>query len=96
MANGMSNIAHVVVLMLENRSFDNLLGWLYGPGNPPANVIGGKSGDPPFFGLTPGSFWHPSNASLLFGKCWRTSRPARTRCGLPPNDTRFFRAKIVR
>jgi phospholipase C len=28
MSNGMSNIANVVVLMLENRSFDNLLGWL--------------------------------------------------------------------
>ena len=34
--NPMSNIAHVVVVMLENRSFDNLLGWLYGPGKPPA------------------------------------------------------------
>lgn len=28
-------IEHVVVLMLENRSFDNLLGWLYDPSNPP-------------------------------------------------------------
>ena len=28
-------IKHVVVLMLENRSFDNMLGALYGPGNPP-------------------------------------------------------------
>jgi phospholipase C len=27
-------IEHVVVLMLENRSFDNLLGWLYDPSNP--------------------------------------------------------------
>lgn len=26
-------IKHVVVLMLENRSYDNMLGWLYGPGN---------------------------------------------------------------
>ncbi len=62
MANGMSNIANVVVLMLENRSFDNLLGWLYGPGNPPSQLIGGKAGDPPFFGLTAGSYWNPSNA----------------------------------
>jgi phospholipase C len=29
-----SRIQHVVVLMLENRSFDNLLGWLYDPSNP--------------------------------------------------------------
>ncbi|HEY2253045.1 MAG TPA: alkaline phosphatase family protein, partial [Planctomycetaceae bacterium] len=26
---GMENIEHVVVVMMENRSFDNLLGWLY-------------------------------------------------------------------
>jgi phospholipase C len=33
-------IEHIVVLMLENRSFDNLLGWLYDPQNtPPFNVV---------------------------------------------------------
>jgi phospholipase C len=50
--NPLKRIEHVVVLMLENRSFDNLLGWLYDPGNPapfpkapPANFAGvsGKS-----------------------------------------------------
>ena len=30
----LGRIEHVVVLMLENRSFDNLLGWLYHPDNP--------------------------------------------------------------
>jgi phospholipase C len=35
-------IEHIVVLMLENRSFDNLLGWLYDPENdPPYNVVPG-------------------------------------------------------
>lgn len=29
-----NNIDHIVVLMLENRSFDNLLGWLYEDGAP--------------------------------------------------------------
>ena len=28
-------IDHIVVLMLENRSFDNILGWLYDPANAP-------------------------------------------------------------
>jgi phospholipase C len=28
---------HVVVLMMENRSFDNILGYLYTPANPPSN-----------------------------------------------------------
>jgi len=32
---GLSKINHIVVLMLENRSFDNMAGWLYDPGNPP-------------------------------------------------------------
>ena len=43
----LEGIEHVVVLMLENRSFDNLLGWLYDPANPapfnqlpPANFEG--------------------------------------------------------
>jgi phospholipase C len=37
--NQLGNIEHVVVLMLENRSFDNILGWLYDPQNnqPPFN-----------------------------------------------------------
>ncbi len=35
MGNGpLSQIKHIVVLMLENRSFDNMLGWLYDPQNP--------------------------------------------------------------
>ena len=37
---GWSKIEHIVVLMLENRSFDNLLGWLYDPQNqPPFDVL---------------------------------------------------------
>src|SRR5216684_3956408 len=43
----LERIEHIVVLMLENRSFDNLLGWLYDPANqppfdrvPPANFGG--------------------------------------------------------
>jgi phospholipase C len=31
--NSLSKIEHIVVLMFENRSFDNLLGWLYDPAN---------------------------------------------------------------
>src|SRR5215472_12181007 len=33
-SNSLGRIKHIVVLMLENRSFDNLLGWLYDPQNP--------------------------------------------------------------
>ncbi|HWF59582.1 MAG TPA: alkaline phosphatase family protein [Nitrospira sp.] len=40
MPGGMQNIEHVVVVMLENRSFDNLLGWLYSDrqNHPPYNI----------------------------------------------------------
>ena len=31
----LKKINHIVVLMLENRSFDNLLGWLYDDETPP-------------------------------------------------------------
>jgi phospholipase C len=31
----LDRIEHIVVLMLENRSFNNMLGWLYDPHNPP-------------------------------------------------------------
>jgi phospholipase C len=30
MANSLNLIDHIVVLMLENRSFDNMLGWQFG------------------------------------------------------------------
>lgn len=40
MGNPLEKINHVVVLMMENRSFDNLLGWLYDPANAaPFNVV---------------------------------------------------------
>lgn len=35
-----SNIKHVVYIMLENRSFDHVCGWLYGDKDQPARVIG--------------------------------------------------------
>ena len=48
----LGKINHIVVLMLENRSFDNLLGWLYDPANePPFNKV-----PPDFEGLNRGRF----------------------------------------
>ena len=67
MAGGMSRIKHLVVVMMENRSFDSFLGWLYGPLNAPSQVKGGRAGDPEFFGLEPGSYWNPANAGYFQG-----------------------------
>jgi phospholipase C len=48
----MEAIEHVVVIMLENRSFDNVLGYLYGPDDPPKQHIPPlQPGDQPFHGL---------------------------------------------
>lgn len=56
---GSAQIAHVVVVMLENRSFDNLLGWLYADAqNRPVRNIPAQ--DPPTFdGLEPHRYWNP-------------------------------------
>ncbi len=48
----MDAIEHVVVVMLENRSFDNALGYLYGPEDPPKQHIPPlQPGEQPFHGL---------------------------------------------
>jgi phospholipase C len=39
----MEKIKHIVYLMLENRSLDNLLGWLYTEQNPPKVNIPAKA-----------------------------------------------------
>src|SRR5262245_7471426 len=41
----MNNIEPVVVLMLENRSFDAMLGWLYQQHDPPLNIPPAAQGD---------------------------------------------------
>ena len=52
MTNMKSAIEHIVVIMLENRSFDNVLGYLYSPEAPPQRHIPElKPDDKPFYGL---------------------------------------------
>ena len=60
---GKAQIAHVVVVMMENRSFDNLLGWLYAEqGNHPSHNIPAQT-PPVFDGLEPARYWNPINAA---------------------------------
>jgi len=55
----LNQIKHIVVLMLENRSFDSMLGWLYWPQNPP------PFNEPPASGSFEGVWEQPhSNPSL--------------------------------
>ncbi|WP_291994938.1 alkaline phosphatase family protein [Candidatus Accumulibacter sp. ACC003] len=60
---GKAQIAHVVVVMMENRSFDNLLGWLYADqGNQaPHNIPAQQPAT--FDGLEARRYWNPIDAA---------------------------------
>jgi len=53
----LEQIEHIVVVMFENRSLDNMLGWLYPAENPPKIVIPAGSA-PAFNGVLP-EMWNP-------------------------------------
>jgi hypothetical protein len=61
MAGILPQIEHVVVLMLENRSLDNLLGWLYADReNRPTHDVPKTQGRTPYYdGLVEGKFSNP-------------------------------------
>ena len=69
MTGALDRIQHIVVVMLENRSFDNLLGFLYAGDNnrPPRNLP--MQSSPTFAGFTTvtGSdlFWNPANPEFF-------------------------------
>ena len=57
-------IDHIVVVMLENRSFDNLLGWLYADSNnqPRRNIPVQQGGPPTYEGLSMDTYWNTNPA----------------------------------
>ena len=59
--NPLPQIEHVVVLMLENRSFDNLMGWLYDATNPPKQIIGPADLPQQYQGLAEAGFTNPTS-----------------------------------
>lgn len=61
----LNQIQHIVVVMLENRSFDNMLGFLYAAesNRPPRNLP--AQGSASFDGLTANQFWNPANADFF-------------------------------
>jgi phospholipase C len=52
----LNDIEHIIVVMMENRSFDNLLGWLYDnqSNSPKFNIPAQPS--PTFEGLKPSHY----------------------------------------
>jgi phospholipase C len=51
MANNLGSIKSIVVLMLENRSFDNILGWLFANDGQPLGGLTGKESNASLSGL---------------------------------------------
>ena len=66
MGQTLKQVDHVVVLMLENRSLDNLCGWLYDQATPPARVL--PEGSPASYDGLNAGLWNPSNASYFQGQ----------------------------
>ena len=69
MSNMQTNIKHVIHLMLENRSFDSLLGWLRwdGQATPKNHVPALRSNEKEFYGLD-GTEWLPSNSTYFLSE----------------------------
>jgi phospholipase C len=81
----LQQIDHIVVVMLENRSFDNMCGWLYsGSGDAPKAFLPAASSNQPYEGLNdklfnpvdPGYFeGKPSQAYPVFQRASATDMP---------------------
>ena len=83
---GKAPIDHVVVVMMENRSFDNLVGWLYqgGAERPRHNI---PFADPPTYdGLTKGKYWNAYK-----GEKYYTTESAETFTVPTPDPKEQFR-----
>jgi phospholipase C len=64
-------IKHIVVVMLENRSFDNICGWLYKPGTPQPSQFLGADKTPQFNG-NKSTHFNPVNESYFDGGSTQT------------------------
>ena len=68
MAKILPQIEHVIVVMMENRSFDNMCGWFYGQGVQPPSAFLPESPNPrPFDGFRAGLF-NPVNEQYFAGQ----------------------------
>ncbi len=65
MAQVLPQIKHIVVVMLENRSFDNLCGWIYSDPHGPQPSLFLPAGSPAAYDGLNASFWNPANKSYF-------------------------------
>jgi phospholipase C len=73
---GMENIEHVVVVMFENRSFDNLLGWLYDNTTDPPKLNIPTQNPPTFDGLKANIYSNTLNGEQVFASHPPTKWPS--------------------
>ncbi|HLW55454.1 MAG TPA: alkaline phosphatase family protein [Candidatus Angelobacter sp.] len=66
MANILPQIEHIVVVMLENRSLDNMCGWLYADAGAQPKLFLPAGSPAAYNGLRP-ELWNPSNSSFFTG-----------------------------
>lgn len=95
MPTGMDNIEHVVVVMFENRSFDNLLGWLYAKeGNNPPHLLPPDSSPPYYEGLVKGKYCNTCNEcnpSTICASQPTTGWPPKNNPALAPDPGELFK-----
>ena len=71
----LNNIEHIVVVMMENRSFDNLLGWLYDDQANPAPFNFPDQSPTTFAGLKPDTYFNELNGNRVYASHPPTAWP---------------------
>ena len=71
----LGTIKHVVVVMMENRSFDNLLGWLYDDQSDPPRFNIPDQASPTFEGLRVNAYSNQLNGATVFANRPPTAWP---------------------
>jgi phospholipase C len=66
-ANILPQIKHIVMVMFENRSFDNMCGWIYSDQGKTPSLFLPECSPAEYDGLK-ASLWNPSNASFFDGQ----------------------------
>ena len=83
---GLENIEHMVVVMMENRSFDNLLGWLYDDQTDPPRFNIPDQAPPTFNGLRANTYFNLNGAKVFAGRPPTAWPPANNPCVVPSPD----------
>ncbi len=95
----LENIEHVVVVMMENRSFDNLLGWLYDNQTDPPRFNNPDRNPPVFDGLRAMTYSNLLNGAIVFASRPPTAWPPANNPNVVPSPDphegfQFVRAQL--